>query len=338
MFPKVSIMFKQVIGNWKITVPYNEKVEIGSLEFEILAMQATHPEFGEVGGSSAVIGGAPQTAEYELLERMCVVANLKGNAIKQYPIRDAISGKVVRKIEFNQVFNGTVSEDFLPAKSNGVAIHSTWPMACESACFELVERHMLLSSWIGRIAPKEIELAETSYFHKLVDLYLPRAYSFGSQKVSTYEKAVYTAGIYLKPQDDKNPLIYAFGSAFTLEEALQKAEREGLQRLGFIWGEEIPSEIPEFSPNPYYHQEYYLFPKNHNIIESWFKGVFFVPQSKQLREILPMEFADITNSDVSPYLVAKAISNDALPLFFGKYLEGFFAALKNTDREIHPVP
>ena len=51
-----------------------------------------------------------------------------------------------------------------------------------------------------------------------------------------------------------------FGARCEVHEAVAAATCECLQRLGFLWGEAIPQDLPAFAPTPDLHQEYYLHP------------------------------------------------------------------------------
>ncbi len=304
-------------AEWTIETPFHESVTIGGLTLNLLGMTASHPDFGAIQASSVTRDSESHTAEFELIERLTILIQMHDQP---------------------DIFPGKTTELYRPARSNGIALHKTWDKACERAAMELVERHALLESWLGRRKPERIK-SPVSFAPALMDLYTCEAYQFGEVKVSFAAQTMKVVMVVLWPKKPEAPLVFGFGTGYELTAAQRKAESESLQRLGFLWGEDIPTELPTYEASQYYHSEFYLYPPNHQILRGWLDGV----NSSETKpgpqvDFLKVEFLDITTRDSAPFVVAKATAKEALPLYFGRYLEGPFASLRETAREVHPIP
>ena len=69
-----------------------------------------------------------------------------------------------------------------------------------------------------------------------------------------------------------NPVVYGFGAHSQQDRAIEKATRECVQRLGFLWGETLPQSEPQFMANAEYHQEFYLQPRMQLRLRAWLSG------------------------------------------------------------------
>lgn len=322
----------EALSAWDLQPVFREKATIENQNIFLCGMQAQHKTLGEATGSSASLGAFPESsAWYELVERIGIIQSLgRESFLLKHPTTDLVQGE----IDANEVFPKSPSPNYHFAKSNGVALFFNWNEACRRAAMEMVERHLVLASWLGYSKPmRMIGIAKTALFN-LKKIYQVEHYDFGRQKLANFSTSIYVTGIVLKPLNSAHPLIIGFGAGLSQVESIQKAEGETWQRLGFLWGEEIPSTPPEFAPHQLYHQEYYLYPKNHIQIDNWLKGGFYNESLSPLASILSPSFVDLSVD--KDYRIAKAISREAIPLVFGKWREGSFATLPE-DRLIHPI-
>ena len=332
-----------ILADWTLASPFEQIMEIEGLENFLSGLQATHPQWGEVVGSAASQKSFPsQRAFFELVERISILESMSQDIFK---LRDMQTTKITRLAPINSLYPYLANQDgseklsFQYAKSNGVALHNSWTEACQSACFELVERHLVLSSWVGLTQP--ILVRNDSIVKELQQLcqaYEVLSISFGQQNVSCISSPIYVGGLVLLSKKWDAPLVVGFGAGLSLQEALLKASNEGLQRLGFLWGEEIPLCEPEFQPSPLYHQEYFLVPKSRSKLESWLEGKFLVPADDASQEIstLQIQFADLSSFKRPEFRVAKALCPQAMPLVFGRWREREFSGLPE-ERLIHPI-
>ncbi len=144
-------------------------------------------------------------------------------------------------------------------------------------------------------------------------------------EVYTFKKnnEICAVGVFGFPLKAQFPFFCGFGSHTDSDKAFQHAYSESLQRLAFLWGEDIPTQNPEFSPTPSFHLDYYTVPENLPKLMNWLKGGHFQhskSSSSNHRETSPrVRFFDITPSELkSKMTVVKALSPDFLPLIFGE--------------------
>ena len=326
--------------DWEFAPAFQEKATVEGHPIYLSGMQATHPQHGEVVGSSASLVAFPDSsASYELIERITIVESLSKPALV---LRHETSEAVIGEAKTALVFPQSSSMEYRFAKSNGVALYSTWQEACRRAAMELVERHLILASWLGITKPLLMQRVRKTALHRLKNLYTVEHYDFGCQKTSSFPGTIYVTGVILKARDkggsENNyaPLILGCGAGQSQAESLLKAEAETWQRLGFLWGEEIPNEDPEFAAHQLYHQEFYLYPKNHYRIDAWLRGDYFDAKKTILPRVLETRFADLSIEGAADLRVAKALADEAIPLVFGFYRGGLFADLEE-NRLIHPI-
>lgn len=330
--------FSATVEGWQVNEPFQETADVGGLKIYLAGWHATHPQFGDVVGSAASVQESPlERAWYELLERITILRALSA-ASDSIPMRGLQPSQDVALTSVAQAFAAQQVEDqhadYRLSKSNGIAIFTDWQSACERAALELVERHLVLSSWLGFTPVKMMKHTPSASMKCLEPLYDVKPISFGMQQVDAFKAPIHAAGVALMPKDLKHPLILAFGAEFDERQALAKAESECLQRLGFLWGESIPAQEPEFAPTTLYHQEYFLWPAKRRLIEQWVGNKFYAPSSTV--KPLAMTFADLSKYASHGLFVAKAIAPDAIPLVFGKWRGGAFMSIPQ-ERMIHPI-
>jgi hypothetical protein len=302
---------------WGDATLFAETVSVAGVEIHLSGFSAESQDGDAITGSAAELDTAPMNRAYfELLERASIVAAERSKA-QEWSVRDA-RGVAHGCIESSALVPENPEPDrWRYARSNGVALGPSWSDACRSALWELIERDRILRSWYGDFAPGRIVLPPGLIPNRLDELYAFEAYSFGISRCSTAE----VVAVFGFPRVDSNPLLYGFGARGRQSDALAVAAKESIQRLGFLWGEPIPSEDPEFSPGPHFHQELFLRPSSHAQLHQWLAGEqdALKPSWRQpCRQASPRLFADITPPALASKLfVAKALPQTELPLVFG---------------------
>lgn len=277
-------------------------------------------------GSAAALDELPlDRAYFELLERLSVVRAMACPG-RSFPVRNA-SGRSIGQISHARLFPGPGSDGptWRAARSSGVAIGSSWERAARSAHWELLERDRVLRSWYGEFAPSPVcDPAVLAMFPEgMAEAYDVRVYELGSDHGGS------AAGVFAFPRG-REPLVYGFAGRSSRTAAVSAAAAECLQRLGFLWGESIPSTSPPPEPSPAHHQEFYLVPANHSALHRWlrgqharYRGIFRKPESTahpaagfEDSDALPC--VDLTPPELMGSLfVAKAIDPRRAPLVFG---------------------
>lgn len=340
---KPSIDLSKPIGEWTPEPDFRDKVTIEGLTIFLSGIQANHPEFGGVTGSAADVETHPiERSWYELVERISILNKMMSAQSVYQPL--SLDGeKLGKTLTKDEVFPSSTSPEYQYARSNGVALHKTWEEACRRAAFELVERHLVLSSWVGLVRPLvTMEGSGRSALNSLRQTYEVKRVHFGTQSIRCLNATlgVTVSAVALLPRDPAAPLILAFGAAETSKESLMKAEAEAIQRLGFLWGEELPTELPEFSPTNLYHQDYFLRADQRDKVEAWLNGVFYRGSGDKaestLDKTLSVSFVDLSAYPELNLKVARAICPEMIPLVFGKWREREFANLPDALL-IHPI-
>lgn len=329
------------IKDWTVTETFRNQVTIERLNIILDGISATHATYGDVVGSAAYLQMQPTNESwFELLERITIVEAI-GSGLERFRLRDPKSGQAKGFLARTLIFPETHMEAkglYQFAKSNGVALDMTWERACQKAAFELLESHLVLNSWLGVTRPVDVPAPSAPSVTKLSRIYDVRWISFGQQNADCFASPVHACGVFLFPKDNQmHPLAFGLGAELRLEEALLKAEREAIQRLGSLWGKEIPRQVSELTPSPLCHQEYYLCPENHPVILDWLDGLF----AKSAEALPPSEtatlaFADLSMGQPRQFQVAKAYSNAVIPLIFGTWPERGFSRL-DRRRQLHPI-
>jgi ribosomal protein S12 methylthiotransferase accessory factor YcaO len=333
----------QTVGQWQLEPEFRDATKIDGLTIFLSGVEAHHKDFGSVSGSAAGTETHPiDRAWYELVERISILQNVKAG-VSTYPLLNADGTKTGRLIDREAVFPSALSNEYQFSKSNGAALHSTWAEACRRATLELIERHLVLSSWVGRLRPLQVvENSSPDLLRPLARSYEVKKVHLGAQRVSCMASSISASVVALIPRDKNLPLILGFGAEETSEKSLRKAEEEALQRLGFLWGEELSDEAPEFSPTNLYHQDYHLMREQREKIQDWLSGAFYrEPGPKNanhntLDRMLNIDFVDLTAFPELELKVARAICPEAIPLVFGRWRSREFADLPDSLL-IHPV-
>jgi hypothetical protein len=299
---------------WTLEESFMQDLSIDSLTLFMVGLVALTTHGGEqraLGSSTQADGYPVDRAYFELLERISIY-EARG-AEQPLDVRDA-SGALLGQRSAARVFPPDVSPRLRTSLSNGVALHATWQDACRSALHELIERDRILRSFAGELSPRRLALPPTELTRALAARFDAAAYEIGPALRHR------TAMLFMTPREPSLPMTYGFGTDYTLEGALARAEREAMQRLAFLWDEALPEEPVEPTPTPDYHQEFYLYPPNHAILHAWLAGErtprhrFELP----LFDGEPVTYVDLTPAALRGKLaVAKAISRSTRRLRFG---------------------
>lgn len=318
---------------WSAIELFTETVNIGATHLNLAGVMATSESGLSIAGSAVESRNSPiPRAYYELVERSAVAEFRKRAEIS--PNQEIIAFNTGRSCTFANLFPNT--DDQTQSKcslSNGVALGRERSLVCQLALRELIERHLILLSWYENISPEVKPIGEI--FAEFDGPYNMAAANFGSIECKNENTCLHVAGVFGMPTSSKAPLIMGMGCDVSWGKALKKAESECMQRLGFLWGEDIPTKEPEFSPTPEYHQDYYLFPKNHRVIEKWLNDGKPITESNLMNSTLitPVDFFDITPESIKGNaFVIKAVCEETLPLMFG------YPSQKNQGFNlIHPM-
>lgn len=293
-----------------------QEASVGALTLFMVGLVAGTSAQNAMGSATQADGYPVERAYFELLERISIYEARQSERVLE--VRDA-QGTLLGQRPASAVFPADPSPQVRFALSNGVALHASWADACSSALHELIERDRILRSFAGELAPVRLNVPEGQLARATAEHYEAAAYEIGQRKPAPRHR---TALWFLMPRESQHPITYGFGTDTSLDGALFRAEREAMQRLAFLWGEELPSEQPELAPTPDFHQEYYLHPANHSHLSEWLAGQYQPRHAMQrglpLFDGSPVRYVDLTPPSLRGKLaVAKAVSPSARRLRFG---------------------
>jgi hypothetical protein len=283
-------------------------------------------------GSAAALDGPPVLRSYmELVERLSILAAIQAKET-HFTSRDRL-GTAGTSVASECVFPENPEPSLWRwARSSGVAVGPTWEIASARARFELAERDRVLRSWYGQSEPASVAVPRGLIPPGLEARYSFEAYSFG------WLEDVVVAGLVGFPRAPATPALLGFAARGDLLSALEAAFREFLQPLGFLLGEELPRSIPEPSPTPDFHQDYFLFPSHADRLRAWLRGEHS-RHTRALTACTPSEplYADLTPPALhSKLFVVKAIPNGHVPLAFGP-THPFAAGALPAELRVHPI-
>jgi hypothetical protein len=311
-------------STWEAPIPLLLTANVPGLEIQLAGLTAMD-RAGQIvtAGAGQLTGSPVPRAYFELVERVSIVEAMSGErSVRDYVLRDA-SGDRLELCPYETVFPSSGEETrWQYAKSNGVAVSRTWTEACQRARWELAERDRVLRSWYGEVEPVRIATPDGPFSRELADEYDLEAYSFPHpSEPDEVAGGIRVVGLFGFPKTERVPLIYGLGARDELFGAIGAATLECIQRLGFLWGEEIPKAEPRFSPTADFHQDFFLHPPCQSRLHDWLAG-----GHGDFREDLTLSclvphtsgFVDLTPRELRGRLfVAKAIPSDELPLTFG---------------------
>lgn len=220
-------------GEWRLQDLHNQRVQIGSLPLEVFGLC-----FGD--GKRIVFGASIEslrTAYFEVVERLCAT-----------PGPSTIGCAAAASI------------------SNGLAAGIDRRATENRAYAELVERDAILRAWYGWTTPQPFHDGASSVVGPPADLFEQVAVRFAVKPQHTGLQCV---GVFAFPRRKELPLAFGFACNETKVEAHKSAMRECLQRLAFLYGEQLPHHPPALAPTPGFHQEWYLLPRHHDLLRNW---------------------------------------------------------------------
>ena len=330
---------------WSAPEPFRESVVVGASVLELCGFSAESAEGVQVAGSAASAAelGPPVCRSYfELLERASIVSAMNSGE-SEYDLHDAAKRRLGRAPHSRLFPKSPQCDRWRPARSNGVALHTTWPEACRRAEAELVERDRVLRSWYGESLPRRLTLPAELIPEGLSAVANWSAHEFVASPDGLDEPLLTVAVVGL-PNIEGVPLVLGFAARTDPREATKAAADEAVQRFGFLFGEDIPMAPPALSPTPDYHQEFFLYPPSQRLLQDWLDGEDLENKASPTRNrsdvsqpcLGETRFVDLTPPHLSGRLfVVKAINARAEPLVFGEpapHRRGTCAA-----RRVHPI-
>jgi len=321
---------------WEIVEVIDDELDVDGCRLRRAAFSARGPGGVEATGSAADTSASPrERAGFELVERASIL-DAMGAGRLSWELRTA-SGRLAGAASGDTLFApGDENEGWRFARSNGVALGHGWADGCERAVLELAERDRLLRSWRGEVLPRRVAIPR-GWTPR------PRSYDFTAHAFAS--EGLWSAGIEVSavigwPRVTGAPLLRGFGAARSSSEALERAFRETLQGLSFLWGEEIPAAPPAPSASPLFHLDWYLRPDAHQVLRAWLSGEHARSFTRSCRAApaSPVVFLDVTSPAAPEGLtVVKAICDDALPLTFGRGPAALWGHLP-AAASVHPFP
>jgi hypothetical protein len=333
-------------SGWASLEHFRETVDLAPSSIELSGVSVVGPHGDRVTGSAASIGSSGRCVArsyFELLERVSIIV-ASGSSANYRELLDR-SGRTLRSVKGSDLFaESPWPNRWRPSRSNGVALHASWQEACDRAAAELVERDRVLRSWYGESIPLRLPLPQSLIPEGAHSLAEWAAYEL-SPASSAIGNALTVVAVVGLPRIDTTPLAYGFAAAIDPRAATTAAAIEAVQRLGFLLGEEIPREIPPFSPTPDFHQEFFLHPPARTLLEEWLNCAplgdrTFSREANAQTEHRPTDepiwFVDLTPPHLRGSLfVAKALCPMAEPLVFGEPAP--HRAGVSASRRVHPI-
>jgi hypothetical protein len=327
--------------SWQKPELFAETATVAGVSIHAVGVCSEHTSGDCVTGSAASLAG-PDTARayFELLERTAVIEAIRAGAEHAVCSRD---GTRCGRITAAELFPQSPEPDvWRYARSNGVALGLHHAEAYARAEFELIERDRVLRSWRGETRPAMLPdpLVAAALPRALGEVYAFRACLFPALDADGRADETAVAGVFGFPREIRAPLIFGFGARATLAEALGAAGRECVQRLAFLWGEEIPAVDPPFAPTAEFHQEYFLQPSRHEILQRWLSDGRIDDARGSPSAPVPTgsgrRFADLTPASLRRKIaIVKALPRTELPLCFGRSTRSDAGGVRP---EFHPIP
>jgi len=332
---------------WETPQRFDGSVNIGSIQIHATGFASKYKDGRTLTGSAASIDKpVPDRAYYELMERTALYSAMQLHPQVALPEVD-VKGRAIGEKLIGDLFplsSHPNQWDF--ARSNGVACHFELAEAIRRAVWELAEREAILRSWYGLTRPVPVSRAEGPLW-QLSPIYNVFHVEFPSVTTKT-ELGIddhKVAGCFLFPKNkDTAPLVYGFGVGGHIEGALDAAERECLQRLGFLWHEKVPMTCAALKPTAVWHQEYYLVPSHHYKVLRWitmghqeFRTDHSSVASRQFEPLI-VSFVELTPKEWSGRIhIVKTIGEKAIPLLWGEPADAAHLTAVPQDLWIHPI-
>lgn len=304
--------------HWGTPEVFAGVTEIAGVRFYLNGLVASaSAEKTATGSAASITGPELDRAYFELVERACLLDAIDVQAPSRALLdaRGRQVGACNRSVAFPTSPTGAL---WAYARSNGVAAGPDWLGACAAAEAEARERHCVLSAWYGYSVPVRRPLKNET-LHKLASVYDFEAYVFPAPKGDDSTPWLSVVGCFGFPKTSEAPFLAGFGAAHSVHAAEERAVRETLQRLGFLWGEAIPDSEPKLQSTADYHQELYLWPPKQPTVRAWLRGTH-AGRSGAFPSAAREQpgFIDLTPEQLGGRLrVAKMVKGVGLALTFG---------------------
>ena len=310
---------------WTTPELHSDILDLGNCVLITIGLVASTPGYPPVTASAVGIDESPfLRAYFELIERISIC--LIERSEKQVFLKTSFNGQedsISRLEVFPQSPNPKL---WVFSRSNGVSAQVNYDLACRSSALELIERDVVLRSWQGETSAIQCQRTQKRFPQFLEENYIMNDYFFNSQR--TFLGKVFVCGTFGFPIRPELPFLCGFGASLELNSAIERAYRESLQRLGFLW-DDIPPELVRPSPTPEFHLDYYWKTDNHLKIKKWLEHRVTDERAQNEQNSDDLYFIDITPTcSKAHFSVVKCISNSRLPLYFGSQLQG---------ERIHPI-
>ena len=320
-------------GAWSASQVVRHTTLVGELAIELAGLSCQARDGTAVTAGAGCHGGDPlPRAYYELVERVGIL-EARGRATDRLAVRDSLGDELRRGEARQWLQKAEVSSSWQPSKSNGVALGPTWQFAARRAAWELCERDQVLRSWYGAVTPKRLDVQE------LLPAGLESFYELQAYRLDG-GGSVCVAAVICWPREEHRPLVLGYGARPATRDAVRAARDECLQRVGFLWKEDLPETMPEPVPTPDFHQDYYLWPGSHGALRRWLAGdhVGLCPEIRAMpaRSIDTVEYVDLTPEVLRGRAhLALALRDEELILGFGVGHPAI--ATLPPELRVHPV-
>jgi hypothetical protein len=310
---------------------FHESVEVGPLRLHLAGVTARLGEVTYAGSAAHETDDPLLRAYFELLERLSIGQALasSGEHVLYGNTPPGTARRSCGLVPSALLFKSNPEpERWRHALSNGVALGETWQDACARALAEVVERDAVLRSWFGQLPLHALPAEVARGWRALSDLY-----ELEVRSVKWLDHWV-VVGVGF-PREASTPLGLGFGARRDLIEASQVAQREFVQRLGFLWGESIPEKEPVPAPSVDYHQEWGLWTGSHGVLRHWLERAAHVSSPQPPPQQPLAGFVDLTYREIRGQLhVARAHTSELWPLIFGT---GYTLAGVGQVHGAHPI-
>lgn len=323
---------------WNGPELFSEEFNLESLSLLSVGLSSTRGDLEVVGSASNFPTQSISSLErayFELLERISIL-EFENKTKDTLPLLD-MRGNPVEEIPFRDAFKTSETPNLWNfSRSNGVALHSSFQEACERSLLELWERDTFLDYWYLQKQPSSLVALPQESTYGLDKFYNLKVASFEPR----FQEPLFVMSVFAFPKQahPRAPFVFGLAAAREQNNALEKSLNELHQRLSFLWGESIPSEIPALEPNADFHQEYYLHRTGIRKIKNWLTSST-QGKSEQCYETkrLATRFIDITPETLKGKLfVSKAFSEELQPLTFGWHKPIQYPMLSD-ELVIHPI-
>ncbi|OFZ82042.1 MAG: hypothetical protein A2583_15810 [Bdellovibrionales bacterium RIFOXYD1_FULL_53_11] len=313
----IERIFEFIPGRWKKPEEFRQEVDVLGIKLFLSGFSSSNGAMELVGSSAGMDRHEPERSAFELLERITTVEAEESGLIAF----DKLDG-ICRY-----------------SKSNGIAIHTDKNTALQKSYFEVVERDRVLRSWFGDIANPVVlrscpDVRLLGRLEPLAAVFDLRVFEF-VENLSRSKTFVH--GFFGLPKNDNAACFFGFGADSEESASIAKAVGEGLQRLGFTWGEKADFDPAAFKPTAIDHLLYYHDPARNGLIRRWCSN-----GNGRYLKFIPHEpprcvWNNIALKSMQDRIYAyQCKSDDLLPLTFG-FDHPYARGLVPDEIRVHPL-